>query len=90
MKVRRLSEEYLQDLGRRIRLVRTYLNMEQRDLAESLQTSQSQLSRIEAGATPPNLYHLLKIKELADRKGAGRGEVTWEWLMEGKGMVFMG
>ena len=85
-----MPDEYLQDLGRRIRLVRTYLDMEQRDLARSLQTSQSQLSRIEAGTTAPTLYHLLKIKQLADRQGVGRGEVTWEWLIEGKGMISLG
>jgi len=32
----------------------------------------------------------LKIKQLADSKGTGRGEVTWEWLIEGKGMIIMG
>lgn len=90
MNVRRLPDAYLLDLGRRIKLVRTYLGMEQKEFAENLQTSQSQLSRIESGQSSPTLYHLLTIKQLADRHGSGRGEVTWEWLMEGKGIVSLG
>lgn len=90
MNVRRLPDAYLLDLGRRIKLVRTYLGMEQKELAESLQTSQSQLSRIESGQAAPTLYHLLTIKQLADRHSSGRGEVTWEWLMEDKGRIVMG
>ena len=85
MKVQRLSSEYLAEVGNRIKLVRTYLKYDQKQLSQYLQTSQSQLSKIEAGKAEPGIYHLLMIKKLADTDDYLRGNLTWSWLLEGKG-----
>ena len=88
MGVRRLPEAYLEDLGYRIKLTRTYLRLEQKDLARSLHTGQSQISKIEAGKVGPSLYHLLRIKELVDQDKEIIGELSWNWLLHGKGNIF--
>ncbi|MBU1274023.1 MAG: helix-turn-helix transcriptional regulator [Proteobacteria bacterium] len=64
------------------------MNLEQKGLAVGLRTSQSQLSRIEAGTTAPTLYHLLTIKVLADQNEHINGSLSWSWLLEGKGNIF--
>jgi transcriptional regulator with XRE-family HTH domain len=85
MKLRRLSPECMADIGHRIKLVRTYLKYEQKDLAKYLKTAQSQLSKIEAGKAEPAIYHLLMLKKLADTDEYLRENLTWSWLLEGEG-----
>ena len=85
MKVRRLSEEYLTELGYRIKLIRTYLKYDQKQLSQYLKTSQSQLSRIESGKVEPSLYYLLMIKKLADSDDYLRENLSWSWFLEGRG-----
>lgn len=85
MKVHRLSPEYLVEIGNRIKVVRTCLRYDQKQLARYLRTTQSQLSKIEAGKAEPGIYHLLMIKKLADSDENLRKKVTWVWLLDGKG-----
>lgn len=85
MKLQRLSPEYLEELGNRIKLVRTYLKYDQKQLAKYLRTAQSQLSKVEAGKAEPGIYHILMIKKLADDNDYLRENLTWTWLLEGKG-----
>ena len=85
MKVQRLTPEYLTILGRRIKRVRNALSYDQKQLANYFHTSQSQLSKIEAGLSEPGIYHLLMLKKLADTDEDLRESVTWSWLLEGKG-----
>lgn len=88
MSIRRLPEDYLKSLGHRIKLARTYLKFEQQDLAQQLETGQSQISKIEAGKASPSLHHLLRIKTLVDEDQNIEGELSWSWLLEGKGNIF--
>ena len=85
MKTQKLKTEYLIDLGHRIKLVRTYLKYDQKMLAEFLSTVPSQISKIESGKSAPTLYYLLRIKELADQDDYLSENLTWNWLLEGKG-----
>jgi transcriptional regulator with XRE-family HTH domain len=85
MKLQRLSPEYMAELGHRIKLVRTSLKYEQKDLAKYLKTAQSQLSKIETGKAEPAIYHLLMLKKLADKDDDLRKDLSWSWLLEGKG-----
>ena len=85
MKVHRLSSEYLVELGTRIKTVRTFLKYDQKRLAQYLRTAASQMSKIEAGKAEPGIYHLLMIKKLADSDEYLRENLTWAWLLEGKG-----
>jgi len=43
------------------------------------------MSKIEAGKAEPGIYHLLMIKKLADTDEYLRENLTWSWLLEGKG-----
>jgi transcriptional regulator with XRE-family HTH domain len=85
MKLQRLSSDYLLELGTRIKTIRTYLKYDQKQLAEYLRTAASQMSKIEAGKAEPGIYHLLMIKKLADTDEYLRENLTWSWLLEGKG-----
>ena len=85
MKVQHLPKEYLEELGHRIKVIRTFMQLEQKDLANHMKTGQSQISKIEAGKAAPSLYHLLMIKRLADEDENLRGKLSWSWLLEGKG-----
>lgn len=88
--MQRLSKEYLEGLGHRIKLARTYMKLEQKEFAAMLKTAQSQVSKMESGKTSPTIYHLLTIKELADQNENVRGRLSWSWLLEGKGNIFEG
>ena len=83
--MQRLSPEYLSEIGNRIKLVRTHLRYDQKQLAKYLRTAQSQLSKIEAGKAEPGIYHLFMIKKLADTDDYLQENLTWSWLLEGKG-----
>ena len=85
MKRRGLSEDYLFKLGHRIRIIRTYLKLDQKQMAERTQIAQSQISKIESGRAAPTLNQLLEIKKLADEYDQLRENLTWDWILEGKG-----
>ncbi len=71
-------------------MVRTILNLDQRQMSELMGTAQSQISKIEIGRSAPTLYQLIKIKELADQNDLLQENFSWEWLLEGKGRGLMG
>jgi transcriptional regulator with XRE-family HTH domain len=48
-------------LGKKIKLARIELDMNQTDLAEKIGTKQKSISRYESGATVPSIETLLKI-----------------------------
>lgn len=83
MKLQRLSQEYREGIGTRIKTIRTYLKYDQKQLAQYLKIAASQLSKIEAGKAEPGIYHLLMIKKLADER-LEKG-ISWDWILEDKG-----
>ena len=85
MKRRGLSEDYLFKLGHRIRIIRTFLKLDQKQMSESTQIAQSQISKIESGRAAPTLNQLLEIKKLADENDQLHENLTWDWILEGKG-----
>ena len=85
MRTQKLSEEYLKELGQRIKLVRTFLKLDQKQMSELMETAQSQLSKIEAGRAAPSIYQLFKIKKAASENEYLNDNLTWEWLLDGKG-----
>jgi transcriptional regulator with XRE-family HTH domain len=86
MNKQRLSPDYLQKFGERLRLIRSMLRYDQKDMSEALDTAQSQVSKIEAGKAGPTLYQLLKLKKVMEEH-PDLSEVPWEWILEGKGKV---
>jgi transcriptional regulator with XRE-family HTH domain len=90
MKAQNLSDEYLQELGHRLRIVRTFLKLDQRQMSKRMKTGQSQISKIEAGRSAPTLYHLIRIKKLAEEDEYLRDNLSWEWILEGKGKGIIG
>jgi hypothetical protein len=64
--------------------------MDQRQMSELLQTGQSQVSKVEKGLSAPTLYHLLRIKERAEQDEYLHDNLTWEWMLEGKGRGLIG
>ena len=85
MKSQRLKSEYLSELGHRIKLIRTYMKYDQKMLAGYIETSPSQISKIEAGKSAPTLYYLLMIKRLADQDAYLQENLSWTWVLEGSG-----
>ena len=90
MKTQKLSKEYLLDLGHRLKIIRTVLKLDQRQMSEVLGTAQSQISKIEIGRSAPTLNHLLMIKKVAGEDEYLRENLTWEWILEGKGKGIIG
>jgi len=90
MKTQNLTEEYLQELGHRLRIIRTFLKLDQRKMSELVKTGQSQISKIEGGRSAPTLFQLRTIKKLADEDNYLRENLTWEWILEGKGKGIIG
>lgn len=90
MKTQKLSREHLKALGHRLKVIRTILNLDQRQMSELMDTAQSQISKIEIGKSAPTLYQLLKLREIVDRNDSLRESVSWEWLLEGKGKGVIG
>ncbi|MDY6839624.1 MAG: helix-turn-helix transcriptional regulator [Thermodesulfobacteriota bacterium] len=86
MNKQRLSPDYLQKLGERLRLIRSILRYDQKDMSDALETAQSQVSKIEAGKAGPTLYQLLRLKRVMEEHPDLR-DVPWEWLLDGKGKV---
>ena len=90
MKTQNLSDEYIADLGHRIKLIRTFLKLDQRQFSELMKTAQSQISKIEAGKSAPTLYQLVKVKRLAEENDYLRENLSWDWILDGKGKVIIG
>ena len=84
------SDEYLQELGHRVRIIRTFLKLDQKDLSKLLKIGQSQMSKIESGRSAPTLQELIKIKRLAEENDYLRENLSWEWIMDGKGKGIVG
>ena len=86
MKTKNLpSDEYLQELGHRIRIIRTFLKLDQKELSKLLKIGQSQMSKIESGRSAPTLQELVRIKRLAEENDYLRDNLSWERIMDGKG-----
>ena len=90
MKTQKLPEEYLLELGHRLRIIRTFLKLDQRQMSELIKTGQSQISKIEAGRSAPTLYQLFTIKKIAEEDDYLRQNLSWEWILEGKGKGIIG
>jgi transcriptional regulator with XRE-family HTH domain len=90
MRIQKLPDKYLQDLSHRLRIIRTFLKLDQREMAKLMKTGQSQVSKIESGRSAPTLYQLRTIKKLADDNDYLRENLTWEWILEGKGKGIIG
>ena len=91
MKTKNLpSDEYLQELGHRIRIIRTFLKLDQKELSKLLKIGQSQMSKIESGRSAPTLQELIRIKRLAEENEYLRDNLSWEWIMDGKGKGIIG
>ena len=91
MKTKNLpSDEYLQELGHRIRIIRTFLKLDQKELSKLLKIGQSQMSKIESGRSAPTLQELIRIKRLAEENDYLRDNLSWEWIMDGKGRGIIG
>lgn len=75
--VHRLSMEEANDIGQRIRKLRTDLGMKQADFVAALDISRSYLSKIESGTEQPGRELLLKI--------AQEYNLTFDWLLSGVG-----
>jgi len=90
MKTQKLSKGYLLGLGHRLKIIRTVLNLDQRQMSERIGTAQSQISKIEIGRSAPTLNHLLLIKKVAEEDEYLRENLTWEWIIEGKGKGIIG
>ena len=91
MKTKNLpSDEYLQELGHRIRIIRTFLKLDQKELSKLLKIGQSQMSKIESGRSAPTLQELVRIKRLAEENDYLRDNLSWEWIMDGKGKGIIG
>ena len=90
MKTQRLPKEYLQGLGHRVKIIRTFLRLDQRKMSELMEIGQSQLSKLELGRSAPTLNHLLSIKRIAEEDDYLRENLSWEWILEGKGKGIIG
>jgi len=84
------SDEYLQELGHRVRIIRTFLKLDQKEMSKLLKIGQSQMSKIESGRSAPTIQMLTKIKRLAEENDYLRDNLSWEWILEGKGKGIIG
>ena len=91
MKTKNLPpDEYLQELGHRVKIIRTFLKLDQKQIAKLLKIGQSQMSKIESGRSAPTLQELTRIKRLAEEIDYLRENLSWEWIMDGKGKGILG
>ena len=90
MRHKKPSDEYLVGLGHRLKVIRTYLRLDQKKMSEKMKTAQSQISKIESGQSAPTLHQLRTIKRLASEDDFLRENLTWEWILEGKGKGVIG
>jgi transcriptional regulator with XRE-family HTH domain len=90
MQIQKLPKEYMAEMGNRVRLLRVALRMDQRQFAKALETAQSHISRVEQGKAAPTTFQLVKLKELCKGDEYLRENLSWDWLMEGKGKGVVG
>ena len=90
MKIQKLPDEYLEKLGHRLKVIRTLLKLDQRQMSKRMKTGQSQISKIEAGRAAPTLHQLMTIKRMAEEDEYLRVNLSWEWILEGKGKGIVG
>ena len=83
-------DEYRQELGHRVKIIRTFLKLDQKELSKLLKIGQSQMSKIESGRSAPTLQELIRIKRLAEENDYLRDNLSWEWIMDGKGKGIIG
>ena len=84
------SDEYLQELGHRLKIIRTFLKLDQKEMSKLLKIGQSQMSKIESGRSAPTIQELTRIKRLAEENDYLRENLSWEWIMVGKGRGIIG
>jgi transcriptional regulator with XRE-family HTH domain len=84
------SDEYLQELGHRVRIIRTVLKLDQKQMSKLLKIGQSQMSKIESGRSAPTLQELTRIKRLTEENDYLRENLSWEWILDGKGRGIIG
>jgi transcriptional regulator with XRE-family HTH domain len=84
------SDEYLQELGHRLRIIRTFLKLDQKEMSKLLKVGQSQMSKIESGRSAPTIQMLTRTKRLAEENDYLRENLSWEWIMDGKGKAIIG
>ena len=85
-----LSDEYIQELGHRLKIIRTFLKLDQKEMSKLLKIGQSQMSKIESGRSAPTIQELTRIKRLAEENDYLRENLSWEWIMDGKGRGIVG
>jgi len=85
-----LSDEYIQELGHRLKIIRTFLKLDQKEMSKLLKIGQSQMSKIESGRSAPTIQELTRIKRLAEENDYLRENLSWEWIMDGKGRWIIG
>ena len=85
-----LSDEYIQELGHRLKIIRTFLKLDQKEMSKLLKIGQSQMSKIESGRSAPTIQELTRIKRLAEENDYLRENLSWEWIMDGKGRGLVG
>lgn len=90
MKVQVLPEEHFRGLGHRLKIIRTFLNLDQREMSKLIKTRQLHISKIESGRTAPTLYQLMTIKRLSEQNDYLRKNLSWEWILEGNGKGILG
>ena len=90
MKRKSLPDEYLQELGHRVRIIRTVLKLDQKQMSKLLKIGQSQMSKIESGRSAPTLQELIRIKRLTEENDYLRENLSWEWILDGKGRGIIG
>ena len=55
-----LSDEYIQELGHRLKIIRTFLKLDQKEMSKLLKIGQSQMSKIESGRSAPTIQELTR------------------------------
>ncbi len=86
MQKNKMSKKYLQELGNRIKNIRIALGYDQKTMSDALDTTQSRISKIEAGNASPTLYQLQRLKKVIEVGGnlAQHNNASWGWVLEGK------
>ena len=66
------------------------MRLDQLKMSKLLKIGQSQMSKIEAGRSAPTLYQLIRLKRIAEEDDYLRENLSWEWILEGKGKGIIG
>ena len=75
-----MKREELADVGKRIKIARKAIHVQQKDMADALDVSPSHLSEIEAGKSNPSTDFHLKLSELYN--------FSVEYIFHGRGKMF--